>query len=128
MDVIVKKDEVASVLQDEMTAAGAKNGTEGAANPGVVVRGEEIGIVLIVLILWVGAIILFFNRWGKIRMLEPYQPKFCEHHNPNCPMADVPPLVPQNNYAVSTVRNLLIFILEYSIINYVVRVGNEMRN
>uniref|UniRef100_A0A1B0A092 DUF4808 domain-containing protein n=1 Tax=Glossina pallidipes TaxID=7398 RepID=A0A1B0A092_GLOPL len=30
--------------------------------------------------LWVGAIALFFNRWGKIRMLEPYQPKFQQQH------------------------------------------------
>jgi hypothetical protein len=57
--------------------------------PAVIVRGEEIGIVVVVLLLWVGAIILFFNRWGKIRMLEPYQPKFCETHRPSCPMADV---------------------------------------
>ncbi len=56
--------------------------SNGTSAQGVVVSGEEIGIVLVVLILWVGAIILFFNRWGKIRMLEPYQPKFCEHHNP----------------------------------------------
>ncbi len=27
---------------------------------------------------WVGAIILFFNRWGKIRMLIPYQPDYKE--------------------------------------------------
>ncbi|CAL8083430.1 unnamed protein product [Orchesella dallaii] len=53
------------------------------------VRGEEVGIVIVVLLLWVGAIILFFNRWGKIRMLEPYQPKFCENHRPSCPMAEV---------------------------------------
>ena len=55
----------------------------------IIVRGEEIGIVLVVLLLWVGAIVMFFNRWGKIRMLEPYQPKFCEDHRPSCPMADV---------------------------------------
>ncbi|KAL1497834.1 hypothetical protein ABEB36_008723 [Hypothenemus hampei] len=40
------------------------------------VRGVEIGIVLIVLVVWVGAIALFFNRWGKIRMLLPYQPDY----------------------------------------------------
>lgn len=27
---------------------------------------------------WVGAIALFFNRWGKIRMLLPYQPDYKE--------------------------------------------------
>nr|XP_023011558.1 uncharacterized protein LOC111501873 isoform X1 [Leptinotarsa decemlineata] len=40
------------------------------------VRGVEIGIVLLVLIVWVAAIALFFNRWGKIRMLLPYQPDY----------------------------------------------------
>ena len=37
-------------------------------------RTEEVAIVLIVLGLWGAAIGLFFNRWGKIRMLEPYVP------------------------------------------------------
>lgn len=32
--------------------------------------------MVLVLMIWVAAIALFFNRWGKIRMLEPYQPKF----------------------------------------------------
>ncbi|KAI5750942.1 hypothetical protein M8J77_002673 [Diaphorina citri] len=45
--------------------------------PGYVqVRGVEVTIVVIVLCVWVGAIILFFNRWGKIRMLIPYQPDY----------------------------------------------------
>lgn len=34
------------------------------------------GIVLVVLMVWAGAIALFFNRWGKIRMLLPYQPDY----------------------------------------------------
>ncbi|XP_034248388.1 uncharacterized protein LOC117649603 [Thrips palmi] len=42
------------------------------------VRGVEVGIVLLVLLVWVGAIVLFFNRWGKIRMLLPYQPDYKE--------------------------------------------------
>ncbi|GLV32422.1 uncharacterized protein CBL_00869 [Carabus blaptoides fortunei] len=42
------------------------------------VRGVEIGIVLLVLLVWVAAIALFFNRWGKIRMLLPYQPDYKE--------------------------------------------------
>lgn len=42
------------------------------------VRGVEIGIVLLVLVVWIGAIALFFNRWGKIRMLLPYQPDYKE--------------------------------------------------
>ncbi|KAL5286873.1 hypothetical protein ACFFRR_008085 [Megaselia abdita] len=40
------------------------------------IRGVEVGIVLIVLMVWAGAIALFFNRWGKIRMLLPYQPDY----------------------------------------------------
>ncbi|KAI8436613.1 hypothetical protein MSG28_010124 [Choristoneura fumiferana] len=40
------------------------------------IRGVEIGIVVLVLLVWVGAIALFFNRWGKIRMLLPYQPDY----------------------------------------------------
>ncbi|XP_031787600.1 uncharacterized protein LOC100679723 isoform X9 [Nasonia vitripennis] len=42
------------------------------------IRGVEVGIVVLVLIVWVGAIALFFNRWGKIRMLLPYQPDYKE--------------------------------------------------
>ncbi|KAG8037774.1 hypothetical protein G9C98_005985 [Cotesia typhae] len=57
----------------------------------VVVRAEEALIVVFVLLLWVGAIALFFNRWGKIRMLEPYQPKFQQHRN-SCTSIDPPPL------------------------------------
>ncbi|XP_026469607.1 uncharacterized protein LOC113373530 [Ctenocephalides felis] len=56
--------------------------------PVIVVRAEEILIVLLVLILWVAAIALFFNRWGKIRMLEPYQPKFQQQHRSSCPLVD----------------------------------------
>lgn len=49
---------------------------------------EEVLIILFVLILWVCAIALFFHRWGKIRMLEPYQPKF-QAHRPSCPMEEM---------------------------------------
>jgi len=40
------------------------------------VRFVEFGLVAMALVLWVGAIILFFHRWGKIRMLLPYQPDY----------------------------------------------------
>lgn len=40
------------------------------------IRGVEVGIVVLVLMVWAGAIGLFFNRWGKIRMLLPYQPDY----------------------------------------------------
>lgn len=56
--------------------------------PGIVVRAEEALIVIMVLALWIAAIALFFNRWGKIRMLEPYQPKFIQQHRPSCPLVD----------------------------------------
>lgn len=56
----------------------------------IVVRTEEVLIVVFVLILWACAIALFFNRWGKIRMLEPYQPKFHEEeHRPSCPLVEL---------------------------------------
>ncbi|KAJ9574681.1 hypothetical protein L9F63_008142, partial [Diploptera punctata] len=55
----------------------------------IIVRAEEALIVLLVLVLWIGAIALFFNRWGKIRMLEPYQPKFQQQHRSSCPMVDI---------------------------------------
>ncbi|KAL1138070.1 hypothetical protein AAG570_009765 [Ranatra chinensis] len=44
--------------------------------PYLQVRGIEVGIVCLVLLVWVGSIVLFFNRWGKIRMLLPYQPDY----------------------------------------------------
>ncbi|XP_043194492.1 uncharacterized protein LOC122366370 isoform X2 [Amphibalanus amphitrite] len=40
------------------------------------VTAEEVGLVLLVLLLWLLAIALFINRWGKIRMLEPYLPAY----------------------------------------------------
>ncbi|XP_070506474.1 uncharacterized protein [Chironomus tepperi] len=53
----------------------------------IIVRPEEALIVILVLVLWVGAVSLFFHRWGKIRMLEPYTPKFEEAlHRPSCPL------------------------------------------
>lgn len=58
------------------------------AAPKIIVRPEEALIVILALLLWVGAIALFFNRWGKIRMLEPYQPKFEAKHRTSCPLVD----------------------------------------
>lgn len=59
------------------------------AGPKIIVRTEEVLIVLAILILWIGAIALFFNRWGKIRMLEPYQPKFQQQHRSSCPLVEM---------------------------------------
>ncbi|KAG5683714.1 hypothetical protein PVAND_012979 [Polypedilum vanderplanki] len=50
----------------------------------IVVRPEEALIVIFVLILWIGAIGLFFHRWGKIRNCEPYTPKFEADHRNSC--------------------------------------------
>nr|XP_042902018.1 uncharacterized protein LOC107448847 [Parasteatoda tepidariorum] len=44
-----------------------------------IVREEEVVIVVLVLVVWVCVIVLFFNKWGKIRMLEPYQPQYHSH-------------------------------------------------
>lgn len=46
---------------------------------------KEVIIIVLVLVFWLCAILLFINRWGKIRMLEPYMPDFksstCEEGN-----------------------------------------------
>ncbi|XP_077560419.1 uncharacterized protein LOC144175190 [Haemaphysalis longicornis] len=55
-------------------------GSLAAARP--VVRDEEIVIVVLVLSVWLAVILLFFNKWGKIRMLEPYQPQYQEPESP----------------------------------------------
>ncbi|KAH8304216.1 hypothetical protein KR059_004284, partial [Drosophila kikkawai] len=87
--------ELSSQEVDEGFTTGATTG--GASNsstavetgPKIIVRTEEVLIVGLVLVLWVGAIMLFFNRWGKIRMLEPYQPKFQQQHRSSCPLVDL---------------------------------------
>ncbi|KAK9876980.1 hypothetical protein WA026_016009 [Henosepilachna vigintioctopunctata] len=67
-------------------------------NTEVVVRVEEVLLVALVLLIWVAAIALFINRWGKIRMLEPYQPKFHQQpHRPSCPLAPLSPPLPSSN-------------------------------
>lgn len=49
------------------------------------IRGEEVTIVVLVLICWMATVVIFINKWGKIRMLEPYQPAYREaplfHHS-----------------------------------------------
>ena len=47
----------------------------------------QIAILLFVLLLWAGAISLFYHQWGKIRGLDDYQPDYVHanmtlHHNP----------------------------------------------
>ncbi|XP_018313136.1 uncharacterized protein [Mycetomoellerius zeteki] len=82
-------------MSSELEATTELNSTfpNGIAETGaVVVRAEEVLIVVLVLVLWVAAIALFFNRWGKIRMLEPYQPKFQQQHRQSCTIIDPSPL------------------------------------
>lgn len=38
----------------------------------------ELTIVTFAVVFWMATIYLFFNKWGKIRMLEPYQPAYRE--------------------------------------------------
>ncbi|CAK9820162.1 hypothetical protein ANTQUA_LOCUS10502 [Anthophora quadrimaculata] len=74
-------------MPSELDATGEINSTYPDGIPGpstVIVRAEEALIVILVLLLWAAAIALFFNRWGKIRMLEPYQPKFQQQHRQSC--------------------------------------------
>lgn len=53
---------------------------EASIPPHFTVREEEVVIVVMVLAVWVFVIVLFFNKWGKIRMLEPYQPQYQSHN------------------------------------------------
>lgn len=48
-------------------------------------KPEEIAIVVLVLLIWVGVIFLFVRKWGKIRGLEPYTPSF-DRNNSTSPM------------------------------------------
>ncbi|XP_036138548.1 uncharacterized protein LOC105828666 isoform X2 [Monomorium pharaonis] len=75
-------------MSSELEATSELNSTFPNGTGTVVVRAEEVLIVVLVLVLWVAAIALFFNRWGKIRMLEPYQPKFQQQHRQSCSMID----------------------------------------
>ncbi len=61
--------------------------TDPAAAAGGFVRGEEVAIVVLVLVLWAAAIALFINRWGKIRLMEPYQPYFEQEAPPQAAAA-----------------------------------------
>nr|XP_037276248.1 uncharacterized protein LOC119169238 [Rhipicephalus microplus] len=65
------------------SSGGSRGGLVSARS--VVVRDEEIVIVVLVLSVWLAVILLFFNKWGKIRMLEPYQPQYHEQLEPPSP-------------------------------------------
>jgi hypothetical protein len=60
--------------------------------------------VIFVLLLWVGAIALFYHQWGKINGLEPYQPDFV-HANLTLHNEATPPS--ENNFAVIMFLDLI---------------------
>ena len=64
---------------------------------GTKVQAEEVGIVLVVLLLWAAAIALFINRWGKIRQMEPYHPYVEETEAPVSQQPPNPASIPQSN-------------------------------
>lgn len=85
MDVTARCVKFILMLSDLCAICQSWNISRHVAGSKIIVRPEEAFIVILVLILWVGAIGLFFHRWGKIRMLEPYTPKFeAELHRPSC--------------------------------------------
>ncbi|XP_017490837.1 PREDICTED: uncharacterized protein LOC108379033, partial [Rhagoletis zephyria] len=86
---------------EDVTNETALNSTAAGSGTKIVVRPEEVIIVGLVLMLWVGAIVLFFNRWGKIRMLEPYQPKFQQQHRSSCPLVDMDAIPTHGRASVS---------------------------
>lgn len=73
--------------------------------PNIIIRTEEVLIVSLVMMLWAGAIALFFNRWGKIRMLEPYQPKFQQNRN-SCHVVDMEAIAPHPVILYSSVIDI----------------------
>ncbi|XP_032594217.1 uncharacterized protein LOC6564950 [Drosophila grimshawi] len=86
---------------DPTGATISANDTKIETGPKIIVRTEEVLIVGLVLMLWVGAIMLFFNRWGKIRMLEPYQPKFQQQHRSSCPLVELDAVTTHQRTSVS---------------------------
>ncbi|KAH0947679.1 hypothetical protein HN011_000980 [Eciton burchellii] len=93
---------VVGSMSSELEATAELNSTfpDGVAEAGgaIVVRAEEALIVIFVLVLWVAALSLFFIRWGKIRMLEPYQPKFQQQHRQSNAIVE-PNLVQESPFA-----------------------------
>ncbi|XP_037932200.1 uncharacterized protein LOC119666995 [Teleopsis dalmanni] len=87
--------------QEDVTSTTTLNITNVPQGPKIIVRTEEVLIVGLVLMLWAGAIVLFFNRWGKIRMLEPYQPKFQQQPRSSCPMIEIDSMQSHQRSSVS---------------------------
>lgn len=72
----------------------------------IIVRPEEALIVILVLLLWVGAIGLFVHRWGKIRNCEPYAPKFEADDLPSCPLVSMDPIVVQKRMSLGPLTSI----------------------
>ncbi|XP_060529534.1 uncharacterized protein LOC132703974 isoform X2 [Cylas formicarius] len=90
--VVATSSTTSSKVQQQRSHVNNTPVNQATDGPVVVVRVEEVLLVVLVLVIWVGAIALFFNRWGKIRMLEPYQPKFHQQpHRASCPLAPLSP-------------------------------------
>ncbi|KAI1285390.1 hypothetical protein HDE_12130 [Halotydeus destructor] len=52
----------------------------------VTIRTEEAVIISVIMCMWIFIILIFIKQWGKIRMLEPYQPNFVAA-SPESPVA-----------------------------------------
>ena len=57
------------------------------------VKPEEAVIVVIVLLIWIGVILLFIRKWGKIRGLEPYTPTFDRNNSTTMPLTPSPVVI-----------------------------------
>ena len=84
---------------------------------GTLVRAEELGIVLVVLSLWAAAIALFINRWGKIRLMEPYHP-YVETAEVT-PTAAAPPINSNTAPRTSLISHQVHYNIVYTWIEYV---------
>lgn len=66
------------------------------------VREDEVVIVVLVLAGWIGCLLLFFNKWGKIRMLEPYQPAYHSSEAYHSSVHSIHPKTSRMNTCAST--------------------------
>lgn len=66
------------------------------------VQADEVFIVILVLIVWAGAVYVFFNQWGKIRGIIPYQPAFRKYDVDQVDVDDVASLIPPGCHQCET--------------------------
>lgn len=74
----------------------SSSSTSETSRPPLIVRNEEIVIVSVVLFIWISVILIFINRWGRIRMLEPYLP---DYKSPSIP--SLSPMLPKRSSRIS---------------------------